>query len=80
MKARGEIADQFDADTIKELLHQSKYGSLQNSVTSIAELIGDLKKTIPTAVNDNYKTFYEKYFQLIINRTNQIAQRIDEID
>ena len=80
MKARGEIADQFDADTIKELLHQSKYGSLQNNVTSIAELIGDLKKTIPTAVNDNYKTFYEKYFQLIINRTNQIAQRIDEID
>mgnify|MGYP003155463803 FL=1 len=73
-------ADQFDADTIKELLHQSKYGSLQNSVTSIAELIGDLKKTIPTAVNDNYKTFYEKYFQLIIDRTNQIAQRIDEID
>ena len=67
-------------DEIEEMLHKSKYGSLQNSVTSIAELIGDLKKTIPTAVNDNYKTFYEKYFQLIIDRTNQIAQRIDEID
>ena len=67
-------------DEIEEMLHKSKYKSVQDNVTSIAELIGDLKKTIPTAVNDNYKTFYEKYFQLITDRTNQIAQRIDEID
>ena len=67
-------------DEIEEMLHKSKSKSVQDNVTSIAELIGDLKKTIPIAVNDDYKTFYEKYFQLITDRTNQIAQRIDEID
>lgn len=67
-------------DKIEEMLHKSKYESVQDNVTSIAELIGDLKKTISIAVNDDYKTLYEKYFQSITDRTNQIAQRIDEID
>tara|TARA_R100001082_G_C4357106_1_gene157413 strand:- start:1398 stop:1634 length:237 start_codon:yes stop_codon:yes gene_type:complete len=78
MKEKNIIEERLE---IEDILHKAKKrASLSANVTSIAELIGDLKKTIPTAVNDDYKTFYEKYFQLITDRTNQIAQRIDEID
>jgi len=78
MNAQDEIKDQ--TKRIEDMLHKSKNKFIQDNVTGIADLIGDLKKTIPIAVNDDYKTFYEKYLQLIIEKAERIAQRIDEIN
>ena len=78
MKEKNKIEERLE---IEDILHKAKKrASFSADVTSIAELIDDLKKTISIAVNDDYKTLYEKYFQSITDRTNQIAQRIDEMD
>jgi len=77
-KEKNKIEERLKIEGI--LQKAKKRASLSADATSIAELIDDLKKTISIAVNDDYKTLYEKYFKLITDRTNQIAQRIDEID
>ena len=51
---------------------------IQRRVATIADLVEGLKKTMSVAVDDDYKIIYEKYFQMITDNAQQIAQQLDD--
>jgi hypothetical protein len=51
---------------------------IQRRVATIADLVEGLKKTMSVAVGDDYKIIYEKYFQMITDNAQQIAQQLDD--
>ena len=51
---------------------------IQRRVATIADLVEGLKKTMSVAVDDDYKIIYEKYFQMVTDNAQQIAQQLDD--
>ena len=51
---------------------------IQRRVATVADLVEGLKKTMSVAVDDDYKIIYEKYFQMITDNAQQIAQQLDD--